>query len=51
MKSIGEYKEEIAERYIQNFRDELSFFNKLLILPITDKMKDILNKTVVNTSS
>ena len=41
-KSAEDYKKDIAERYIQDFKEELWFFNKLMILPITNKMKDIL---------
>jgi len=42
MKSVEEYKNDIAERYIQDFKTEIGFFNRLMILPITNKMKDIL---------
>ena len=42
MKSIAEYKESISEKYIQAFKKELSFFEKMMIAPISKKMKEIL---------
>lgn len=39
---IEQYKESISDRYIKDFRKELSFFQKAMILPIEKKMKEIL---------
>jgi hypothetical protein len=39
---IEQYKESISDRYIKDFRKELNFFQKAMILPIEKKMKEIL---------
>lgn len=42
MLSVEQYKESISEKYIQDFKKELGFFDKILIAPIFSKMKDVL---------
>lgn len=42
MMSIEQYKENIADRYMQDFKKELGFFDKFMIAPIFTKMKNIL---------
>ena len=42
MKSVEDYKESISERYIQDFKKELDFFDKIMIAPIVTKMKSVL---------
>lgn len=42
MTSIEQCKEGIANKYLEQFKSELSFFEKAMILPITGKMKEIL---------
>ncbi len=42
MTSIENYKESIADRYVQNFKKELNFFEKMMLLPISKKMKEVL---------
>ena len=37
-----EYKESISDRYIQDFKKELGFFDNILLAPIFSKMKDVL---------
>lgn len=39
---IEQYKESISDRYIKDFKKELNFFQKAMILPIEKKMKEIL---------
>ena len=42
MVSIEQCKEDIASKYLEQFKSELNFFEKAMILPISGKMKDIL---------
>ena len=42
MTTIERYKDDIADRYIQDFKKELGFFDKIMIAPIFTKMKIIL---------
>ncbi len=42
MASVEQYKEDIATKYLDQFKSELNFFEKAMILPITGKMKEIL---------
>jgi len=42
MKSTAEYKESISDKYIKDFKKELNFFEKMMIAPISKKMKEIL---------
>ena len=42
MTSIENYKESIVDRYVQDFKKELNFFEKILLLPISKKMKEVL---------
>lgn len=39
---VEQCKESIADKYIKDFRKELSFFQKVMIRPIEKKMKEIL---------
>jgi len=42
MTSVEEYKKIISDRYIEDFKKELGFFDTILVAPIFTKMKDIL---------
>ena len=42
MTSIESYKDSIAEKYVEEFKKELKFFEKIMISPLTKKMKEIL---------
>lgn len=42
MTTQDQLKENIADKYLQNFKKELNFFEKMMIAPISSKMKDIL---------
>lgn len=42
MASVEQYKDDIATKFIEQFKSELNFFEKAMILPITWKMKEIL---------
>ena len=48
MKSTAEYKESISDKYIKDFKKELSFFEKMMVVPITKKMKEILKSDKKN---
>ena len=39
---VEQYKEDIANKYLENFKKELNIFEKAMILPINKKMKEIL---------
>ena len=39
---VEQYKESISEKYIKDFKKELKFYEKAMILPIEKKMKEIL---------
>ena len=39
---VQQYKESISDKYIKDFKKELKFSEKLMILPIENKMKEIL---------
>ena len=41
-KSIEKCKEDIANKYLDDFKKELTFLEKLMIVPITKKMKEVL---------
>lgn len=43
MSNIEIYKKDISEKYIKEFKEELNFFEKIMISPITNKMKSILS--------
>ena len=42
MVSAEQCKEDIAKKYLDQFKSELNFFEKAMILPISNKMKEIL---------
>jgi len=42
MASVEQYKENIADKYIKDFKKELNFFEKIMLAPISNKMKEIL---------
>jgi len=42
MPSVEQYKEDIADKYIKDFKKDLWFFEKIMIAPISSKMKEIL---------
>jgi hypothetical protein len=42
MTSIESYKDSIAEKYVEEFKRELNFFEKIMISPLTKKMKEVL---------
>lgn len=42
MSSVEQYKEDIADKYIKDFKKDLNFFEKMMIAPISKKMKEIL---------
>lgn len=42
MTSIESYKDSIAEKYVEEFKKELRFFEKIMISPLTKKMKEVL---------
>ena len=42
MWSVEQYKEDIANKYLENFKKELKFFDKIMVAPIFTKMKNIL---------
>lgn len=42
MSKIEQYKNSISEKYIQDFKKELNFFEKIMLMPVSKKMEDIL---------
>ena len=42
MASVEQYKEDIADKYIKDFKDDLNFFEKIMVASISKKMKEIL---------
>lgn len=42
MSNIDKYKNSISEKYVQDFRKELNFFEKIMLFPISKKMEEIL---------
>jgi hypothetical protein len=42
MTTTEQYKESISDRYIQDFKKQLGFFDTILVAPIFTKMKDVL---------
>lgn len=43
MKEVLKQKSDIADKYIKEFKEELNFFEKIIISPITKKMKEVLS--------
>ncbi|MCK9467040.1 MAG: hypothetical protein M0P94_01815 [Candidatus Absconditabacterales bacterium] len=42
MTQIEQYKNRISEKYIEDFKKDLSFFEKIMLMPISKKMDEIL---------
>lgn len=42
MSKIEQYKNSISEKYIQDFKKELNFFEKIMLMPVSKKMEEIL---------
>ena len=42
MTSIESYKDSIAEKYVEDFKKELKFFERVMVLPLSKKMKEVL---------
>jgi nitrate reductase NapAB chaperone NapD len=42
MSNIEQYKNSISEKYIQDFKKELNFFEKIMLMPVSKKMEEIL---------
>jgi hypothetical protein len=42
MSQIEQYKDRISEKYIQDFKKELNFFEKMMLMPVSKKMEEIL---------
>jgi hypothetical protein len=42
MSTIEQYKNSISERYVEDFKKELNFFERIMLLPVSKKMEEVL---------